>query len=43
MQLQVKRAKLDGHEKRKLEDMEIALNLDRDDNNQIKILAVEEE
>ncbi|PRX29798.1 hypothetical protein BX659_1089 [Orenia metallireducens] len=43
MELEVKRAKLDGHEQRKLEDMEIALNLDRDDNDQIKILAVEEE
>ncbi len=31
---------LTGHKKRKLEDMELALNLDRTENNKVKILAI---
>ncbi|TDX53320.1 hypothetical protein [Orenia marismortui] len=38
----VKYARLTGHEKRKLEDMEIAMNLDRKEEDKVIILAVED-
>ncbi|WP_281172357.1 hypothetical protein [Halonatronum saccharophilum] len=39
----IKYAKLDDHQKRKIEDMQLALNLDREENDKVIVLAVEED